>query len=63
MFPPLLPEVNSQLFCFADIEGKVVVMMSPQCQFTYRLPIGELVIVGYQAYNYRVVSKLAVHHA
>jgi hypothetical protein len=39
MFPSLLPEVNNQLFCFADVDGEVVVL-APQCQFTYLLPIG-----------------------
>ena len=39
MFPPLLPELNNQLLCFADFEGEVVVMI-PQCQLTYLLSIG-----------------------
>ena len=30
MFPPLLPEVNNQLLCFAEFEGEVVVL-APQC--------------------------------
>ena len=38
MFPPLLPENNSQLLCFADVEGEVAVL-APQCQFTYLLPM------------------------
>jgi hypothetical protein len=33
MFPPLLPKVNNQLLCFADVDGEVVVI-TPQCQFT-----------------------------
>ena len=36
IFPPLLPEVNNQLLCFADVEGDVVVL-APQLQFTFRL--------------------------
>ena len=27
IFPPLLPEANNQLLCFADVEGEVVVMI------------------------------------
>jgi hypothetical protein len=41
VFPPLLPEVNNQLFSLADIKGEVVVL-APQCQFTSLLPISKL---------------------
>ena len=57
LFPPLLPEVNNQLLCFAEVEEEVVVM-TPQCHFTYFLPIGCRIIVGYQAYNCGVISEL-----
>ena len=47
VFPPLLPEVKNQLLCFADVQGEVVIL-APQCPFTYLLPIGWLIVVGYQ---------------
>ena len=47
LFGPLFPVVHDQLLCLAHIEGEVVVL-APHCQFSDLLPMGRLIVVGYQ---------------
>ena len=57
LFGSPFPVVHDQLLCLAHIEGEVVVLV-PHCQVSDLLPIGCLIIVGYQAYHCCVISKL-----
>ena len=53
---PPFPVVYSQLFCLADVEGKLV--LAPHCQ-VIDVPSKDVLIVGGdQASHHRVVSKL-----
>ena len=49
--PPFLV-VHNQLFCLADVEREVVVLVSDL------LPVGRLIIVGDQAYHRCDIGKL-----
>lgn len=51
------PEVNNQLLNFTDIERQVVVL-TPLLQEPYLLSVGCFIIIGDQAHNDVVVSKL-----
>ena len=57
LFGPPCPIVHDQLLCLANIEGEVVVL-APPGQVSDLLPIDCLIVVGDQAYNCCLVSKL-----
>jgi hypothetical protein len=56
LIPPF-PVVHNHLLCLDQIEGEVVVLAS-HGQVSDLLPVGDLIVVGYQAYHCCVIGKL-----
>ncbi len=52
-----LPEVHDQLFSFAQVQRETVVL-APWCKSLYLIQVCGLIIVGNEAQNHSIISKL-----